>query len=60
MSYGVIITIDCDACGEAFEANQWDADNGLTLCDECTDLHVEAMERFRNGENYAGGFAENH
>ena len=31
------ITIQCDACLEDYEANEWDAKHGLTLCDECED-----------------------
>ena len=31
------VTIQCDACLEDYEADEWDAKHGLRLCDSCTD-----------------------
>ena len=42
------VTIQCDACGTDFQCDKWSANNGLTLCNDCTYDMSEAEDVFES------------
>jgi formylmethanofuran dehydrogenase subunit E len=42
------VTIQCDACGTDFTCDKWSANNGLTLCSDCTYDMSEAEDVFES------------
>ena len=51
---------ECDACGDAFEVEKRFADYYGHLCETCSEGHEAALDAMRCGEDWSGGFAENH
>ena len=45
------VVVKCDGCGDDFEMDPWWRDHlGSWLCDNCLEIHQEAMDRSRYGD----------
>jgi hypothetical protein len=61
MSVSTEMTVrECDACGDAFQVPAKFSEYYGHLCETCSEGHEAALDAMRCGEEWSGGFAENH